>query len=118
MIAFRSFRNVRRIFPSVVLLVCALLPLHPLMHDHVDFHGSQQTAFDGAGDEHRLAHDHPIVGATPARVMSHVCVAAIFADAARGIAASTRIDRHERSLGGVRSDNDVGWHVVLSTFIV
>jgi len=111
-----SLRNARRILPGLVLIVCALLPLHPLMHDHVDFHGSHGLVFD---DDHGISHDHPVIGSAAARVMPDLCVVTVCTNApALRIAEMTCDCRDARSFGGTRSDNDVGWHVVLSTFLI
>jgi len=111
--------NWRRILHGVVLIVCALLPLHPLMHDHIEFHSSHGTVFDGVDDDHGVPHDHPVIGSAAVRVMPHVCVVAVCPDAALSpVADPVRGDRDVRSFGGIRSDDDVGWHVVLSTFLI
>ena len=114
-----SLRDGRTLLSCVVLFVCALLPLHSAMHDHAEFHESRGTAFHGVDDAHGISHDHPVVGSAATRVMPNICVVTICPIAAPSrIAETARSGRHVRSFGGIRSDNDVGWHVVLSTFLI
>src|SRR5215217_7743008 len=95
-----SLRNARRILPGIVLMVCALLPLHAVMHDHVEFHGSHGTAFEDAGDDHGIFHDHPVVGSAAARVMPHISVGTMCPAAPPSrIAEIARDGRDARSFG-------------------
>lgn len=112
-------RKVGGTFPGLVLIVCALLPLHPMMHDHVELHGSSHPAVESGDDDHGTSHHHPLVDAAGLRVRPQVAVVAICNEPPGVLAADAmRGDRNARSFGGILSDHDVGWHVVLSTFLI
>jgi len=105
-------------FPGLVLIVCALLPLHPMMHGHVEFHASSHSAIE-SGDDHGALHDHPVVGAPSARVMPQDLVVGLCNDGPGPSAAhASRGNRNVCAFGGILSDHDVGRYIIFSTFLI